>query len=136
MTCSSECWAVKKSHVQKLSVVEMKMLRMMCGVTKWDRVRNEYVRASVGVDSIEDVLARRRLSWFGHLSRKGQEDVVKKVWGWDREVKLSRGRPVQTWDTVVRNDMKDRGLNDEMAQDRAGWREAIRIPTLVKQGHR
>ena len=95
MTYSSECWAVKKSHVQKLSVVEMKMLRMMCGVTKWDRVSNEYVRASVGVDSIEDVLARRRLSWFGHLSREGQEDVVKKVWGWNSEVKLSRGRPAQ-----------------------------------------
>ena len=37
MTYSSECRAVKKSHVQKLSVAEMKMLRMMCGVTKLDR---------------------------------------------------------------------------------------------------
>ena len=51
---SSERWAVKKTHEQKLRVAEMKMLRMMCGVTKRDRVRNEYIRGSVGVDSIED----------------------------------------------------------------------------------
>ena len=109
MTYASECWAVKKSHVQKLSVTEMKMLRMMCGVTKLDRVRNEYVRASMGVENIEDVLAQRRLSWFGHVSRKGQEDVVKKVWKWDGEVKLGRGRPEPTWDAV----MKNRGLMEE-----------------------
>ena len=27
------------------------------------------------------------------------------MWGWDREVKLSRGRPQQTWDGVVKKDM-------------------------------
>ena len=113
MTYASECWAVKKSHVQKLSVTEMKMLRMMCGVTKLDRVRNEYVRASVGVETIEDVLAQRRLSWFGHVSSKGQEDVVKKVWKWDGEVILGRGRPEQTWDAVMKKDMKNRGLREE-----------------------
>ena len=72
------------------------MLRMMCGVTRRDRVRNEYVRASVGVDSINDKLAQRRLSWFGHVSRKESEDVVRKVWAWDSEVMRSRGRPEQT----------------------------------------
>ena len=30
MTYSSECWAVKKTHEQKLRVAEMKMLRIMC----------------------------------------------------------------------------------------------------------
>ena len=125
-----------KGDVQKLSVTEMKMLRMMCGVTKLNRVRNEYVRASVGVENIEDVLGQRRLSWFGHVSRKGQEDVVKKVWKWDGEVKLGRGRPEQTWDAVMKKDMKNRGLMEEWTQDRVRWREAISIPTLVKQGNR
>ena len=136
MTYSSECWAVKQSHIQKLSVAEMRMLRMMCGVTRRDRVRNTHVRASLGVESIEDKLAHRRLSWFGHVSRKQSEDVVRKVWEWDSEVRLSRGRPEQTWRAVVKKDMKKRGLREEWAQDRAGWREVIRIPTLVKQGER
>ena len=80
---------LKKSQEQKLSVAEMKMLRMMCGVTRRDRVRNEYVRASVGVDSIEDKLAQGRLRWFGHVSRKGMDDDVRKVWRWDSEVRMS-----------------------------------------------
>ena len=85
MSCLTECWVVKKTHAQNLRVAEMKMLRMMCGVTNRDRVRNEYIRGSVGVDSIEDKMAQSRLRWYGHLSRKGEDDVVKKVWGWDRE---------------------------------------------------
>ena len=134
MTYSAECWALKKNQEQKLSVAEMKMLRMMCGVTRRDRVRNEYVRGSVGVESIADRLAQSRLGWFGHVSRKDEVDVVKKVWWLDREVKLSRGRPEQTWDGVVKNDMKKRGLVAEMTQDRGEWRMAIHIPTFVKQG--
>ena len=46
MTYSSECLAIKKTHEQKLRVAEMKMLRMMCGVTRKDRLRNEYMRGS------------------------------------------------------------------------------------------
>ena len=136
MTYSAECWALKKSQERKLSTTEMKMLRMMCGVTRRDRVRNEYVRGSVGVDSIVDKIAQSRLRWFGHVSRKEEDDVVKKVWLLDREVKLSRGRPEQTWDGVVKKDMKKRGLIAEQAQDRGEWRQVIHIPTLVKQGER
>ena len=68
----------------------MKMLRMMCGVTRRNRLRNKYVRRSVGLVSIEVNLAQGRLRWFRHVSRKGRDDVVKKVWRWDREVKLTR----------------------------------------------
>ena len=99
-------------------------------------MRNEYLRGSVGVVSIEDKLAQGRLRWFGHVSRKGRDDVVKKVWRWDREVKLARGRPQQTWDGVVKKDMKKKGLVEEWVQEQEEWRRVIRIPTLVKQGDR
>ena len=41
MIYSSECWTLKRSQERKLSVAEMKMLRMMYGVTRRDQVRNE-----------------------------------------------------------------------------------------------
>ena len=40
----SECWPLKKSQVQRLMVVEMRMVRWMCGFTRVDRVRNCVIR--------------------------------------------------------------------------------------------
>ena len=99
-------------------------------------MRKECIRGSVGMDSIADKMAQNRLRWFGHVCRKGEDDIVKKVWGCDGEIKLSRGRPQQTWDGVLTKDMAKRGLVREWAQDREHWRGAIYIPTLVKQGDR
>ena len=50
----SECWAVKYQYEQKTSVVEMRMLRWMCGHTRKDRIRNEVIRNKIGVVPIEE----------------------------------------------------------------------------------
>ena len=41
MTYEAECWSIKKQHMHKKDVVEMRMLRWMCGKTRHDRIRNE-----------------------------------------------------------------------------------------------
>ena len=61
MKYSSECWAIKKRQEQKLQVAEMRMLRMSCGVSRKDKIQNEYVRGSLGVMSICDAFAQNRL---------------------------------------------------------------------------
>ena len=43
---------IKKTEERKLDVAEMKMLRWMSGVTKMDRVRNEYIRGSLKVTEV------------------------------------------------------------------------------------
>lgn len=136
MKYSSECWAIKKKQVQKLQVAEMRMLRLMCGVTRKDRISNEYVRGSLGVMGVCDAMAQNRLRWYGHVARKQEDDIVSRVWRSGRGGKLGRGRPEQTWDQVVKGDMKARGLCEEMVKDRNEWRSAIRIPTLAKLGNR
>ena len=45
----SESWGMKVKERDKLNVAEMECLRIMCGVTGKDRVRNEVVRERVGV---------------------------------------------------------------------------------------
>jgi len=50
----TEFWAIKRHHAQKISVAEMRMLRWMCGNTRRDKVRNEDIRAKIGVASIKE----------------------------------------------------------------------------------
>jgi len=50
----SECWPLKKTQVQRLMVVEMRMIRWMCGYMRMDRIRNGVIRYLVKVASIED----------------------------------------------------------------------------------
>jgi len=57
----SKCWAVDKKIEQRISVTEMRMLRWMNGVTREDRIRNKYVRGSIGVVSIVDRMRENRL---------------------------------------------------------------------------
>lgn len=49
MLYGSEYWAVNKKMEQKMSEVEMKILRCMSGITREVKIRNEYKRTSVGV---------------------------------------------------------------------------------------
>jgi len=62
----AECWPVKKTQVQRL-MVEMRMIRWMCGFTRLDRTKNEVIREKVGVTPIEEQLREIYLDGLGML---------------------------------------------------------------------
>ena len=43
-------WAIKRYHVKKMSVAEMRMLQLMCGNTRRYKVSNEDILAKISVD--------------------------------------------------------------------------------------
>lgn len=47
-------WLVKSSHVRKINVAEMRMLRLVCGHTKRDKIRNKAMQEKVVVLSVVD----------------------------------------------------------------------------------
>jgi hypothetical protein len=49
MLYGTECWAVKNQGENKLSVAEMRMLRWMCGKTRWNKIRNGYIRVKSNI---------------------------------------------------------------------------------------
>ena len=73
--------AVKKAQEKKLDVAEMRMLRWMSGVTKLNRIRNERIRGTTKVGEISKKVQESRLKWYGHVFRREEEYVCKRVMG-------------------------------------------------------
>ena len=45
--------AVTKKQIEEIEVAEIKMLRFAMGVTRKDKIRNEYIRGTVTVERLE-----------------------------------------------------------------------------------
>ena len=67
-----------------------------------------------------------RLKWYGHVLRREDEYVGKRVMVMEVPGKRRRGRPKRRWLDSIRNDLSERELSREDAQDRAKWRRFIR----------
>jgi len=46
------------------------ILKWMSGVTRENRIRNEYVRGCIGVGSIVDKMKENRLRWLSYVIRR------------------------------------------------------------------
>ncbi|KAF7660222.1 hypothetical protein LDENG_00286240, partial [Lucifuga dentata] len=65
-----ETVALRKRQEAELEVAETKMLRFSLGVTRMDRIRNEYIRGTAHVRCFGDKVREARLRWFGHVQRR------------------------------------------------------------------
>ena len=68
----------------------------------------------------------RRLKWYGHVLRRDDKYVGKRVMGMEVAGKSRRGRPKRGWLDSIRNGLSERELSREDTQDRAKWRRLIR----------
>ena len=105
MIYGAETWAMKKAQEKKLDVAEMRMLRWMSGVTKLDRIWNERIRGTTKVGEISKKVQESRLKWYGHVLRREDECVGKRVMGMEVPGKRRRGRPKWKWLDSIRNDL-------------------------------
>ena len=51
----------------------------MSGVTKLDRIRSERIRGTTKVGKISQKVQESRLKWYGHVLRREDEYVSKRV---------------------------------------------------------
>ena len=68
---------IKKQEAE-LAVAELKMLRFSLGVTRMDKIKNEFIRGTAQVRRIGDKVRETRLRWCGHVQRQNAEYIGKK----------------------------------------------------------
>ena len=109
--------AVKAAQEKKLDVAEIRMIRLMRGVTKLETIRNERIRGTRKVGDISQKVGssgRYRHVWRREEEYLGRRVMVMKVPG-----KRRRERP--KWLDNIRNDLSESELSREEAQDRVKW---------------
>ena len=127
---AAETWGMKTADKKRLDVMEMRALRSMCGVTRWDRLRNEEIRRRSGVLlELSKRAEQRGLRWFGHVERMDEGRMVKRITRSRARGVVGRGRPRRGWGEGVRNSLRERGLTveegKERARDRKEWRKFV-----------
>ena len=109
-----------------MEVAEMKMLRFAMGVTRKDKIRNENIRSTVKVEQLGMKMREGRLRWYGHVMRRDQEYVGRKMMGMELPGKRRRGRPKRRFLDAVKEDMQEVGVKKTDVEDRKMWRMMIR----------
>ena len=57
-------------------------------------------------------IEKKRLVWYGHIQRMGEDRWQKKVLNWIPPERLKRGRPPKSWKGEIQQTMENRGLKD------------------------
>ena len=111
--------------VTKKQVKEMKMLRFAMGVTRKDKIRNKYIRGTVKVERLGMKMRECRLRWYGHVMRRDQDYVGRKMIEMELPGKRKRGRRKRRFLDVVKEDMGEFGAKETDVEDRMVWRKII-----------
>ncbi|KAL4092493.1 hypothetical protein QTP88_026994 [Uroleucon formosanum] len=108
--------------------------KWMSGVTREDRIKNEYVRGSIGVASMVDKMRENRLRWFRHVMRREETSAVRKVLKMNVEGK--RGRPKKRWLENIEKGIKVVGVYIGDVKNRYKWRlrTIVADPNELEEG--
>ena len=131
LTYGSEAWVMNARERSRVEAVEMKCLRAIKGVTKFDRVRNSRIREETGVEiGLGERVEQANLRWYGHVMRMDRSRYPRKVLESTVPGVRPRGRPRKGWVEGVNEAIRARGQDVEEAKvcvnDRVKWRRMYR----------
>ena len=109
-----------------MEVAELNMLRFSLGVTRMDNIRNEYIRGTAQVGKFGEKTREARLRWYGHLRRKDDGYIGRRMLRMELPGKGKRGRPKRRFMDVVKEDMAEVEVTEEDTVDRNNRGRKIR----------
>ena len=129
-----ETWTTLKADAERLQAFHMRCVRRILGISWFQHVTNDTVKARSQLEDIEPRIRRRRLALFGHVARMNPgvpardvlETQVDSLRGHPPSAGWSRppGRPRLRWCDQIKNDLGGVDIDTawSLAEHRTSWR--------------
>ena len=124
LTYGCEAWMLTVAAKSKVQAAEMRVLRLIKGVTRRDRLRNEDIRAELQLKSILQFIEEAQLRWYGHVRRMSTSRTALRWLEWKPNTARPRGRPRKRWMDNVKEAVEVKRIYTE------GDRTNITVPGL------
>ena len=124
----SEAWTLTTRTKSRVEAAEMKVLRLIVGVSRWERRRSSEIREELEVEPILDLVERQQLKWYGHVRRMDGGRYPAIFYDWHPEGGRPVGRPRKRWRDGVSDAILKRGRTiaeveeEEVYLNRGVWR--------------
>jgi hypothetical protein len=75
---------------------------------------------------VTEKMRSNRLTWYGHVLRRDESHITKRVMSMNVDGHARRGRPKKIWMDCVKDEMRIKGVSMEMTMtmsDRREWKK-------------
>ena len=117
-----EMVAVTERQVGKMEVAELEIVRWALGVTRKNKIRNEYVKGTAKIAELDDKLRTAMLRWYEHVKRREEGYVGKRMMEMAVPSRRKRVRPKKRWMDLAREDMQRVGDKEGDKVNRDKWK--------------
>ena len=106
---------------------ERAMVRAMCGAKLMEKKRTEDLMEMLGLKETAVQMAKANgVRWYGHVLRRDDGHVLRKVLEFEVRGKRKPGRPKKMWKMQVEKESKSVGLEKNFAMNRVRFRVGVR----------
>ena len=122
-------------EIKKILSTEMGVLRRSARKSRLERIKNEYIKETMGVKGkpdIIDITAQKRLQWYSHVKRIPEERILKLIMDWIPQERRKRGCPRETWMKGVQSSRDSKKFRTRSMEKQRGmvfrfWKTATAV---------